>query len=293
MANNILRTLVLVLLANVAFAQDDLMALLDEETNEPETEYAYATFKTTRIINGQSVENPANGVLQFIIGHRFGKISDGIYDLFGLDNATIRLGFEYGINDRIAIGVARSSFRKTVDGMVKVKLLRQSTGLKNMPITVVYYGNTAINTLEWENPDRENYFSSRLFFNHQLLFARKFSNSFSAQITPGLVHRNLVASTDIPNDVYSLGFGGRIKLGGRVTLNAEYFLQLNQDIPENYDAVALGFDIETGGHVFSLHVTNSRSMIAAYSIPETAGNIADGDIYFGFNVNRVFTIKRK
>lgn len=285
--------LVLFLLSLPGFAQDDLMDLLDEETDTEKTEYTYATFKTTRIINGQSIENPASGVLQFIIGHRFGKLSDGAYDLFGLDNATVRLGFEYGLNERLAIGIARSSVGKTVDGMVKYKLLRQSTGLKKMPVTVVYYGNMAVNGLKYLDQERENYFSSRYFFNHQILIARKISNAYSVQITPGLVHRNLVATTEDPNDIYSIGFGQRVKLSRMVTLNTEYFYQINQNRSDNYNAVALGVDIETGGHIFSLHITNSRSMIAAYSIPDTDGNILDGDIYFGFNVNRVFTIVNK
>lgn len=276
-----------------AFGQEDLMSLLEEEAEEPKTEYAYATFKTTRIINGQSIENPAHGVLNFVIGHRFGKLSDGAYDLFGLDNATIRLALEYGITERLAVGIARSTVRKTVDGMVKYKLLRQSSGLRTMPVSVSYFGSMAINGLKYTEPERENYFSSRFFYNHQLLIARKFSNAFSLQLTPGMVHRNLVATTEDPNDVYSLGFGGRVKLSRMVTLNGEYFLQLNNNHADNYNALSIGFDIETGGHIFSLHVTNSRSMIDAYSIPETSGNIMDGDIYFGFNVNRVFTIINK
>jgi hypothetical protein len=276
-----------------SFAQDDLMAMLEEESAEPETEYAFATFKTTRIINGQSIENPAAGVMQFVIGHRFGTLSDGAYDLFGLDNATIRLGLEYGITDRLAIGIGRSTVKKTVDGMVKYKILRQSSGLKNMPVSLVYYGSIAVDGLKFVDQARENYFSSRLYYNHQLMIARKLNSSVSLQLTPGVLHRNLVADKETPNDIYSVGFGGRVKLSSRLTLNGEYFLQLNQNIGTNYDAVALGVDIETGGHVFSLHVTNSRSMIAAYSIAETQGNIMDGDIYFGFNVNRVFTLVRK
>jgi hypothetical protein len=293
MKNKVLTGLFLLVTSFSLQAQEDLMELLEEETNEPTIEYAYATFKTTRIINGQSIENPAHGVLNFVIGHRFGTISDGAYDLFGLDNATVRLALEYGITDRLAIGIARSTVRKTVDGMIKYKILRQSSGLRNMPISISYFGSMAVNGLKYEDPDRENYFSSRFYFNHQLLIARKFSNAFSFQLTPGMVHRNLVESPEDPNDIYSLGFGSRVKLSRMVTLNAEYFLQLNQNRASNFDAIALGFDIETGGHIFSLHITNSRSMIAEYSIPETTGDILEGDIYFGFNVNRVFTIVKK
>ncbi|MFC2125148.1 DUF5777 family beta-barrel protein [Bacteroidota bacterium] len=278
-----------------ALAQDDLLELLEEETSmEEEIDYTYATFKTTRIINGQSIETTSGGVLNFIIAHRFGKISDGAYEFFGLDQSTIRLGLEYGITDNFNIGIGRSSFLKTVDGYVKYKFLKQSTGKKNVPLTIVFYSNMAIDGTKWSEPERENYFSSRMSFASQLLIARKFSNAFSLQLTPGFVHRNLVETTEDQNDILAIGFGGRYKLSNRVSVNAEYFYQLpgtNADKTSN--SVSLGFDIETGGHIFQLHMTNSKGMIEQYFIPNTTGKITDGDIYFGFNINRVFTISKK
>jgi hypothetical protein len=130
-----------------SFAQDDLMDLFEEE---PATEYTSATFKTTRIALGHSIENPANGDLLFLISHHFGKISSGAYEFFGLDQATIRLGFEYGINDRLAIGIGRSSYNKTFDGFIKYKLLRQSKGVKNMPVTMNLLAGMSVNSLKWK-----------------------------------------------------------------------------------------------------------------------------------------------
>ena len=279
----------------IAFAQDDLLELLEEETSqEEETDYTYATFKTTRIINGQSIETTAGGVLNFIIGHRFGKINDGAYEFFGLDQSTIRLGLEYGITDNLNIGIGRSSFYKTVDGYVKYKFLKQSTGKRNVPVSMVFFSNMAINGMKWSEPDRENYFSSRMSYASQLLIARKFSNSFSMQITPSFVHRNLVETIEDQNDVFAIGFGGRYKLSNRVSVNAEYYYQLPGTNADKYpNSVSLGFDIETGGHIFQLHVTNSKGMIEQYFIANTTGEISEGDIYFGFNINRVFTIKKR
>ena len=159
------------------------------------TDYTYATFKTTRIINSQSVENPAEGVLMFLIQHRFGRINTGAYEFFGLDQATIRLGLEYGITKRLAVGVGRSSYQKTYDGFLKYKILRQSTGLRKMPLSMSYYVSTAITSLKWEDmgvEDRTNYFSSRVSYTHQLLIARKFSKALSIQLIPTLIHKNLV-----------------------------------------------------------------------------------------------------
>lgn len=278
-----------------AFAQDDLLELLEEETTqEEEIDYTYATFKTTRIINGQSIETTSGGVLNFIIAHRFGKINDGIYEFFGLDQSTIRLGLEYGIGDNLNIGIGRSSFLKTVDGYLKYKFLKQSTGKKNVPLTMVVYSNLAINGTKWNEPERDNYFTSRMMFASQILIARKFSNSLSLQLTPSFVHRNFVETKEDQNDVYAIGFGGRYKLANRVSVNAEYFYQLpGTNADKTTNSVALGFDIETGGHIFQLHMTNSKGMIEQYFIPNTTGKISKGDIYFGFNINRVFTISKK
>ena len=204
-----------------ANAQENLMDLFGEE--EPTTDYAYATFKSTRVVYGHSVENPAERNLIFLIQHNFGQLNSGIYELFGLDQATIRLGLEYGINDHIMVGVGRSSWEKTYDGFVKVKLLRQSSGARNMPISVSYLGSTVINTLRWADPNRDNFFSSRVAYVNQLLIARKFSDAFSLQVSPTVIHKNLVPTRADKNTSYAVGVGGRYKLNARVSVNAEYF----------------------------------------------------------------------
>ena len=277
------------------FAQDDLLDLLEAEAEADTTvNYTFATFKATRVINGQSVEMTSGGELSFIIGHRFGKISDGLDEFFGLDQATIRLGLEYGVSDRLNIAVGRSSFQKTVDTYFKFKLLRQSSGARKFPFSMVLYSTTALTTADFPNPDRKNYFTSRMSFTHQILIARKFSPSFSLQLTPTLVHRNLVTNNEDDNDVYALGVGGRIKLTNRVALNAEYFYQFSEiNRQQTFDSFAIGFDIETGGHVFQLHFTNAQGMIERYFVTETRDDFFEGDIFFGFNVNRVFNIVKK
>jgi hypothetical protein len=270
-------------------AQGDLLSLLGEE--EEEATLVSAAFKSTRVVNGQSIENVAKGVLDFKISHRFGFVNSGVKELFGLDNATIRIGGDYGVTDRLMIGVGRSSFEKTYDGFVKYRLLRQSAGKKNIPLSISYFTSIAITTLDFPDPDRENYVSSKMFYTHQILLARKFSDKFTLQLMPTLLHRNLTPSPDIKNDVIVIGAACRQKLSSRVTLNAEYYYVLpDQLAPEFKNGLSLGFDIETGGHVFQLHFTNSTSMVHKGFLAETRGDWFDGDIHFGFNISRVFTI---
>jgi opacity protein-like surface antigen len=274
-------------------AQDDLLSLLGDD-NAEEIEYADASFKTNRIINLHSLENTAKGVLDFKISHRFGTLNGGPYELFGLDQAYMRIGFDYGINNKLTIGIGRSNFEKTYDGFVKYKFLRQSKGKKNMPISAGLFLGTSLKTIKWANPERENYFTSRLYYTTQLFIGRKFNDAFSLQLSPSLVHRNLVATKAEKNDVFALGIGGRYKVSRRIAINAEYvYLLPDQVATDIYNSLSLGVDIETGGHVFQLHLTNSTSMVESGFITETTNDWLDGGIHFGFNVSRVFTVSRE
>ncbi len=277
--------------SQAGFAQDDLLSMLDEE-DSTSVDYAKASFKTTRVINSHSLENVAEGVLDFKILHRFGFLNGGPYEFFGLDQATMRIGLEYGITDRLMVGVGRSTVEKALDGFVKYKILRQSSGAKNMPVTLAYATGLSANMLKWADPNRENFTSSRFAFYHQVILGRKFSEAFSMQLMPTLVHRNLVRTIGEKNDVFALGVAGRQKLTRRMAINTEYFYVLpNQIHPDFSNSLSIGFDIETGGHVFQLHFTNSTPLNEKGVITETRGKWSKGDIHFGFNISRVFTIR--
>jgi hypothetical protein len=282
------------LLVSLAFTisaqEDDLLSLLGEE--EEVVNYTTASFKTNRVVNLHSLENTSGGELDIKISHRFGFLNGGPYELFGLDQASIRIGGDYGISDRLTIGVGRSSFEKTYDGFIKFKFLRQSSGAKKTPFTAALLATTAIKTVRFADPDRENFVSSKLFYTYQLIIGRKISEGFTLQLSPTIVHRNLVATTVEENDVKALGMAGRIKLSKRIALNAEYIYVLPDQLADEFrNSLSLGFDIETGGHVFQLHFTNSTSMIEKGFVAETVGDWMNGDIHFGFNVSRVFTVK--
>jgi Membrane bound beta barrel domain (DUF5777) len=273
-------------------SEQDLLSLLGEENP---VIYSSATFKSTRVINGQSIENVGAGDLDFRISHRFGTFNSGIHKMFGLDLASMRLGLEYGVNDRLMVGIGRSNVNEEVDAFAKYKILRQiESGPKKMPISVSYFASVVMRGTAWSNPDQTNYFTSRLYYCHQLLIARKFNEHFSLQITPTFVHRNLVQTKADYHDILAIGYGGRYKVTRRLAINGEYFQLLGNRLPSTaQNSLSVGVDLETGGHVFQLHVTNSSSMNEKGFITETTGQWGKGDIQFGFNISRVFTIKEK
>ena len=282
-------------LGSVAVFAQDLDSLL-QGFMEEETEYITATFKATRILNGHSVEQMSEGQMDFRISHRFGLISSGVYEFFGLDQAHIHLSFEYGIKDWIMVGLGRGTFEKTIDGFTKIKLLRQSTGLKEMPLSVSYMGGIYVNGLKWDDTERENYFWQRLDYAHQVLIARKFSPALSLQLTPSYLHQNLVVTAADPNDIFGLGAGGRLKLSKRISINAEYyylFLPAKETLSTPiYNPFSLGIDIDTGGHVFQIILTNSVGMTENAFLGHTLSRWLDGDIHLGFNISRVFQLKK-
>ncbi|HXA03125.1 MAG TPA: DUF5777 family beta-barrel protein [Cytophagaceae bacterium] len=275
--------------------QDSLMNMLDDSLAKAKKEPVISAFMGTHIINGQSVENPGKKILQFYIGHRFdafGANSNNIiYNFFGLDAATIRIGFDYGITDRLTAGVGRSSLQKTYDNFLKYKLLRQTQA--GMPITIVVYTNMAIATADQSNDNRTIKFEDRLTYTNQLLIARKFNKKLSIQLSPTHIHRNVVPTPQNQNDVFAMGFGGRYKILKRVSFNAEYFYLLPGNTATSFsNSFAAGFDIETGGHVFNLHFTNSPGLTESQFIPQTSGNWKK-TLRFGFNISRVFSLRKK
>lgn len=266
-------------------AQDNLLNLLDYND---EVTYVTYLFKGTKIVNAQSVELPAEGVLQFNIQHRFGTLNSGLYNLYGLDFSQVRLSFDYGLKDWFLVGIGRSSSLKIIDANSKIRLRRQ---VKNgFPVTLVINSVVYLNQWVYSQLEKDDFiFANQLSYTNQILFARKINRNLTLQVSPTIVHYNLVENLQESNDKYSLGIGGRHKLTSRVSLNTEYFYQLNDK--RNNNVFSLGFDIETGGHVFQLHLSNSSAMIDSEFITQTTGKWLKGDVYFGFNISRVFTLR--
>jgi hypothetical protein len=286
-------TILLMVISAACVAQDDLMDEL-AKSEKPQTNYASSTFKGSRIINGQSIETRGKGELEFIFAHRFGYVSSGSYELFGLDQAFVRLGLEYGITDNFGVGFGRNSFDKTMDGYLRYKLIKQSNGGVNFPVTITAFGSAALRTSpRTQDATYDIQLVDRLAYTAQVLIARKFSPNFSMQIMPTLVHKNTVDKKIETNNVYALGFAGRLKISGSIALTSEYYHRFNVGISNPYyNAVGVGIDIETGGHVFQLIFTNTRGLMERAFITETEGDVRNGDFSLGFNVTRAFQVKK-
>jgi hypothetical protein len=272
-----------------SFAQN--IDLFSEANSNQSPDFITGTFKSTRIVNGQSIENVGAGVMDFRISHRFGALSQGAYNLYGLDQATMRIGLDFGLNSRLMVGFGRSTFEKQYDGFLKFKILRQQDGERFIPLSISYVGSMNYKSLKDPVTTYVPYVTDKFSFAHQLLIASKFNDYFSLQLSPTVIHYNIVDSTSIPNDFKSLGIAARIRISKRVNLTSEYFYRFDK-LYGHYDPLSIGIDIETGGHVFQLHVSNSNGMTERTFINETNGSWSKGDLCFGFNITRAFVIRK-
>lgn len=251
----------------------------------------HRTFRGLRVINGHSIETLYEGELELLIEHRFGRINRGLYELFGLDQATMRIGLDYGVTERLNIGAGRSTYGKHLDGYVKYRIVGQTLD-DRIPLTLTVVSTVAANMLRPVDPERPIPAYSRLAYTHQLLIARKWSDRLSTQLMPTFVHYNLVDTPDEHNDVLAMGVAVRYQLTKNLALTGEYYYKLpGQLAADKFDPVGIGLDINTGSHVFQLHFTNAQSMIEKAFIGETRGNWFAGDIHFGFNMTRLFKLK--
>lgn len=281
-----------IIFAGKVFAQEeDLLKLVGED--KPKKEFVKYAFKSPRVINGHSMEFLAPGTMDFRILHRFGLLSQGGSNFFGLDQASMRLGFDFGVSRNLMFGVGRSTYKKELDGYIKFAPLMQSTGHHAFPVTIAWVAGMTMNTMPWQDPTIKNYFTSRLAYYFQTIIGRKFTEGLTLQVSPTMVHNNIVPLQTQPNDVYAVGFGGRAKVSKRMALTWDYFYVVNGiEKNVNYPPLSIGVDIETGGHVFQLHVSNAAGMNERAFITETTNDWSKGEIRFGFNLSRVFQLKK-
>lgn len=267
------------------YCQDDLLKEIDNDSLDPQ--YAEAAFKGLKIVNFESTKLAGKKELLFIVSHRFGSIEDGFDTFFGLDNAVTRLNFVFGISDAFNIGVSRSSYLKIYETSIKYRLFRQKEN--GFPFTIVGFNSLTINSaLEKDNiPTLQ--FNDRLGYTLQLLISRKINTNFSVELAPTFFHDNYIELINQDKSQYALGFGGRYKLTKRWSINADYGWHLNRvsDSPFK-NPLSIGFDLETGGHVFQLHFSNAQAMNTNGFLSQGSGDWSTGDIFFGFNLSRTF-----
>ena len=278
--------------SNLLFAQvDDLEAILDKELESISTNTS-ATFKSSYLQNGRTIECTKKGELEFRVHHRFGEVSSGLYNFFGLDESSSLISFDYGITDFLSLGIQRATINKCWLVNSKIVILKQNAKSSKMPISLAYCPELCYTTEKRPDDDPYNATKIRLAYNHQLFIARKFSKDFSLQLMPTLIHRNLVEENN-DNDLYSIGLGGRYKFTNWVALTGEYYYIINKDIvglEKSTDSWSLGIDIDTGGHVFQLLVTNSAYLTPNQFLALSRGKLTEGNLHIGFNLMRYFSL---
>lgn len=273
------------------FAQDDLLNELESQIPE-ERQKVSSVFKGIKIINLESTKLIGKNQLYFVIAHRFGSIKNGIDSFFGLDDASVRIQFIYAPTTWLNIGASRSGFNKTYDLSLKYKLASQEKG--GMPVSIVGYHLINVNTNIDKNLFPLVQFKDRLGYANQLLISRKFNNWLSLQLAPTYFYDNTVVEEGQSNAQFALGMGGRFKLTKRFALLADYGWHLNRvDNSVFNNSLSLGIEVETGGHVFQLHFSNSQAIFENGFLGQARGDWGDGDIFFGFNISRAFSLKKK
>jgi len=282
--------LVLSVAGQAAYAQDLLQELGPDSAQK---EYVKNAFKSSRVINTHSMEFIGKGVLDVRILHRFGLVSEGAKNLFGLDEANMRFGFDYGLGKSLTVGIGRSNVNKELDGFIKYRPVWQSKGPGAVPFSVVLISGMSLMTQAFPEPKDIYKFQHRMAFYQEVIIGRKFSDGFSLQVTPIYLHRNLVTLAEDDNNLFALGVGGRLKLSKRMAFVVDYEPILSGKHQFTRNPLAMGIDIETGGHVFQLHFSNAKGMNEKALLTTTLDNFWEGEIRFGFNLSRVFTIKKK
>lgn len=283
--------------SSVFFAQspDDLLSMVEEK---PKKEFVTATFKTTRLINFHTVEVLSKRSLDFRISHRFGDFNSGAYQAWGIDGgANIRLALEYTHGSRLMFGIGRTSGKKIADGFLKYRLLKQTTKGGGMPVSVTLFTSVYHTFLQNVIIDGENKYQSipdRLSYCHQIMVGRKFSPRFSFQLVGAMVHVNLVDKISDKNDCFLVGGVTRFKFAKRQAITFEYGLRLNKYSKEKYyDSFGIGYDLETGGHVFQIHLTNSFGLTEDQYFMYTNTTWENFGVRLGFNISRVFSLQGK
>lgn len=282
MRNIILQLTCLLLLGGSACAQEDLLSQLD--STQVQDTYATAAFKGLQVITLQSTKMPAKKEFYFVVSHRFGTVKGGISEFFGFDDATTKIGGIYGLTDWLAVSGSRHTLSKVYETSVKYRLARQSD---LFPFEIVGYNTLDINSLLKKDDYPKIEFSDRLTYITQLIVSRKISERLSLELVPSYIHKNLY-NPEIENDnQFALGYGGRMKISKRLSVNLEYAYNFNK--PDFYkNPLSVGLDVETGGHIFQLLFTNSQSMTESGYLTSAAGDWGKGDFFFGFNLYRVF-----
>ena len=272
-----------------AFAQDDLLNELEKSAGPAEKQIEIAAFKGLQICNMQSTKLAAKGEWYFVVSHRFGNLKEGTNNFFGLDNAYTKIGGLYGATNWWTLSTSRHTYKKNYELGSKLKFANQE--VDGFPITIVAYNTVDINSEIKKELNPNLKFSDRLSFSSQLILSRKINKSVSVELNSIYIHKNLYEPIEEKKDEILVAAGGRCKVSKRLSVNVEYAARTNPLKGSPYDnPLALGLDIETGGHVFQLLFATSQAMNDVAYYTNGSGSWTDNTkgLYFGFNMYRVF-----
>jgi len=270
-------------------AQDELLAELQNDST-PENELS-GTFKSSRLVLGQSTQQMGKNEIQVRISHVFGRITSGYQEFWGIDNVeNVDIALEYGLSNNFQVGLARSSdYDKTLQGSYKLALLRQQSDQSPF-LNLTYYGSMNVYTREYET-DRD--FKDRLEFVQQVIASYKLNNTFSLLVAPTYVHINQVPTDDHGNDLFSTGIGMSVRVTSSMRFNTEYYYTFptysSATWTPDRNALSFGLDLDTGGHVFQVYLSNAKRLQTSGFVPTWNNDrISDGHFHIGFSIMRSF-----
>ena len=277
--------LCLLLIYSFSFSQGNLLKELESES-ENKTSNEISAFKAIKIVNTQSTKQASEKELYLYVSHRFGSVNGGIKTLFGLDIANTKIELLYGLSNNLQIGFSRESLKKTYALNAKYNLTTQTSKL---PFTSSFYVSYNYNSSLNEDiyPNLNN--SDRNFFFGQLLLSKSFSDKISLQLSPSYAKKGFTETIFEQEDNLILGVASSYRISNRLAFNIEYSANLDRpEISPFSDVLSFGIDIETGGHVFQLLFSNTQTIDDVSVMTDAEGSWKDGEIYFGFNILRVF-----
>jgi hypothetical protein len=277
--------LILLLAYSFSFSQESLLMKLENES-ENKSSNEISTFKAIKIINNQSTKQASEKELYLYVSHRFGSINGGIKTLFGLDIANTKIELLYGLSNNLQIGFSRESLKKTYALNAKYNLTTQTSKL---PFTSSFYLSYNYNSSLNEDiyPNLNN--SDRNFFFGQLLLSKSFNDKISLQLSPSYAKKGFTETIFEQEDNLILGVASSYRISNRLAFNIEYSANLDRpEISPFSDVLSFGIDIETGGHVFQLLFSNTQTIDDVSVMTDAEGSWKNGEIYFGFNILRVF-----
>ncbi len=302
MKKNILVIIIFAVLSSKLFAQD-LLDMVVDSTAKPQKEFVTATFKSTRNINFHTSEILPGRSLDFRISHRFGALSSGGYNAWGMDGpANLMLSLEYSYNGRWMAGVQRSFYEKMGNAFFKWKIIRQAKG-GGSPVSVTYFGgayNTFLKDPYLGYPIKfYEKTTDRFSFVNQLIIARKWNSRISSQIGVAYLHYNIVGAANglSKNDAIVLTGVLRVKYTKRQAVIFEYGYRVDQTYgaagTKYYDTFGFGWEIETGGHVFQIVAVNSFGIVENQFLTKTDTDWSSMGVRIGFNITRIFSVGGK